>query len=211
MKTTQALAAVAWLFPLVALAADHGDMTHSSAAPSTTPVHGDNYAALGCYKVNPKTPNPISADGSGDATTNQFNTEFSCMAHDCLSYRYSAVMAGNKCFCSNTLPADLIKADDKECNVGCFGFNPYMCGGVAAVNLWENNGHANGGMSTVASSSISTTAKPIASGSSNHTESAASSTTTKGPASSDPVKAGASALVAQSWAFLAGVGAVFFL
>ena len=72
-------------------------------------------------------------------------------------------MAGNMCYCSNTLP-ELTPAKEEDCNVGCTGYDPEPCGGKEANGV-EGEGAADAastGVDGVALSGIGLEAAEVA-------------------------------------------------
>lgn len=53
-----------------------------------------------------------------------------------LEYKYAGVQNGDQCWCSHTLGAELA-ADQKACNIPCFGDNATMCGGNGTLSVFH--------------------------------------------------------------------------
>ncbi|KAK3935300.1 putative wsc domain protein [Diplogelasinospora grovesii] len=93
--------------------------------PSTAPVL-NQITTQGCFS------------SQGELVLNgtlQFNTKGSCGTDTCLKLGYpvAATSGGNQCYCGKKYPPKDTLVDDKNCNVGCTGFDLQACGGI---NYW---------------------------------------------------------------------------
>jgi cell wall integrity and stress response component len=126
MKSLRILAAV--LLAATNVAAQTGTKTTAKSTakgvqePASAPTLNAQ-TVKGCYA------------GSGELVFNatlQFNSKGSCVKEVCLALGYpvAGTTGGNQCWCGKKYPPKSALTDDKNCNVGCTGYDLEACGGL---------------------------------------------------------------------------------
>ncbi|KAK0612059.1 hypothetical protein B0T14DRAFT_340347 [Immersiella caudata] len=72
-------------------------------------------------------------------STPRFNSESSCVQDICFKggFEVAGTTGGNKCFCGHKYPPKIALTDDKNCNIGCAGFDLQACGGFGTWTIYN--------------------------------------------------------------------------
>jgi len=109
--------------------AGHRLVGRATQIPKQTPML-NSQTSVGCFKSG----GDLKMNGTLD-----FNSVGSCVKDTCLAkgFEVGATRGGNQCWCGSKYPPKQALVADKECDVGCTGFDVDACGGISTWSVFN--------------------------------------------------------------------------